>query len=585
MVIMDPAQSLHLDSDFYEPVFICNICKSILTDPVCRNDHITAIKPGSSEIDFENLIKLTVVNSNNDVQPPPNDVSSEYELKNKLCAIIPRTDDSPIRSKQLCPVCGEISDDKNCRKNHDFKLEKDICTNCGVEYDSIEMLIQHGISCIPVDEYFAKTTESKLVESENAAEVGHGTLEPVATSLPHNIALITENGTGQYQVMALLSDDSVMKVEDSIFCRNFSLPQTNDVDTVLEWDESMSLAVLDVEDPSSELLPIDEKYDKLCKPELAEVEMLKNEPTILTIPENKLSNHAPGENRKLLLCDKCEMEFPDVDTFTTHYLGHGSDASFMCQFCWRNYTRLYWFRVHMKTHAHQMPIVCMFCDDYFMTTTLHETHLRTVHQLSKAEMDQLVEAMNKDQKNPFMCMECGKWLKSEKHLAMHRNMHEMVEGRIIPMESKDGKLNAATANRPVSDNPTLLNKRASGKSKMKPIHIFECNICSKNIRSIEEVRLHLLSHSENRLFKCEVCDERFRAMAQLQQHQCGGGRSMAFPADYHKCCECGKIFSHAAGLACHTRTHECYMEDYACDKCPLKFKVLSAYLIHRAKFH
>lgn len=503
---MDSILSSHLDPDFYEPVYICNLCKSVLTDPVCRNDHITAVNPDSSDIDFENLIKLTVVNSNSDIQPLSNDVNiimtSEYKSKNKLCAIIPRPKDSLVRS--LCPVCGEISDDEKCRKNHNFKPKKDICSNCGVEYDSLELLIQHSISCIPVDEYFVKTTELERVEPANVAGVGYDAVKPVVTSLPHNVAIITENdtlSTGQYQVMALPYDGSVVNVGDSVLGCNFSLPQMDDVDTVLEWDESISLAVLDVEDPSSELLAIDEKYDKFCKPELAEVEMLENEPNIPTIPENKSSKHAPEVNRKLLLCDKCDMEFPDMDTYITHYLGHGSNASFMCQFCWRHYTRLYWFRVHMKTHAHQMPIVCMFCDDYFMSSTLHETHLRTVHQLSRAEMGQLIRTINEDQKNPFMCMECGKWLKSEKHLAMHRNMHEMVKGRICPVETKGGKLDELTKSMSVSEHLTLLTKRSAKKSKMKPIHIFECNICSKNIRSIEEVRLHLLSHSENRLFK------------------------------------------------------------------------------------
>lgn len=53
----------YLDPASYEPVFICNICNTVLTEPVCRNDHITDNSINHLEIDFENLITSTVVSN------------------------------------------------------------------------------------------------------------------------------------------------------------------------------------------------------------------------------------------------------------------------------------------------------------------------------------------------------------------------------------------------------------------------------------------------------------------------------------------------------------------------------------------
>ncbi|EAT43995.1 AAEL004593-PA [Aedes aegypti] len=274
------------------------------------------------------------------------------------------------------------------------------------------------------------------------------------------------------------------------------------------------------------------------------------------------------------------MEFPDMDTFLPHHLSHGTSASFDCQFCLRHYTRLYWFRTHMETHADLLPIVCKFCDDYFLSTKLHVEHLQSVHQVDHDGEDKILKSLEYIQKNPYLCMRCGRWFKSKKHLEAHQKTHDMVKGRTVPVDEPI----RADENTPTSsDHSPATVSSLKDDEKKKPIHIFECNICSANIRSIDEVRQHLLSHSENRPFKCEVCNERFSSTAQLQQHNCKQSKSTEINS--YKCKDCDKVFSHAAGLAFHIRTHEQQLEAFSCDKCPEKFKVMSSYLLHRIKNH
>lgn len=142
--------------------------------------------------------------------------------------------------------------------------------------------------------------------------------------------------------------------------------------------------------------------------------------------------HKLVENRRPLRCVTCNMEILDVDTLVAHYLSHGS-STFICQFCMRRYSRSHWFKVHMKNHAHELPIVCPLCDDSFLFTKLHEDHLETVHNLSVPDIGR---TLLDNQKNAFMCMECGRWLKSEKHLESHRAMHDMVKGRTVQLKNQ-----------------------------------------------------------------------------------------------------------------------------------------------------
>lgn len=312
----------------------------------------------------------------------------------------------------------------------------------------------------------------------------------------------------------------------------------------------------------------------------------------------------PVETRKLLLCKKCGEEFPDMDTFVPHHILHGYSGRFECQFCSRRYTRLHWFRFHMETHADQLPVVCKFCDDYFLSTKLHDEHLQSVHDVDHDGMDKVLLSLEVIKNNPFLCMGCGRWLKSKKHLEMHHQMHALAKRKVAAADEPvlnyyyfvivmlchssycfqiPTSMNSTSASADVSK-PTV---SSSKTGKKKPIHIFECNICSANIRSIDEVRLHLMSHSANHPYKCEACHERFPSTSQLQQHSCK--RSVTISTSTYKCNECGKVFSQAAGLACHVKTHEDAaskkIETFSCDDCPEKFRVLSSYLIHRAKNH
>lgn len=447
----------YLDPASYEPVFICNICNRVLTEPVCRNEHITQnFGPNPLDVDFENLIKSTVVR-NSGGQPCTTETSSDSELKQgKVCAIIPHPSKSQSPTHFLCPECGEITLDAKCRKDHNFQTMKDKCPVCDVECSSLESLIRHRKDCVPIEECFSNTTDLlSSVSLQNLGEDMYGIGQPAGMNLSDNFATMVQKGTlgtGQYQVTTgfVGDNDPIMDLLDTAMDGDLSLPLSDEIDGVLEWDDSMSLAVLDLDNVTSEI----SVFDDFLKTDMEMVEVSKPEiqspPVII---EDKMPIQLPAETRKLLLCKKCGEEFPDMDTFVPHHILHGYSGRFECQFCSRRYTRLHWFRFHMETHADQLPVVCKFCDDYFLSTKLHDEHLQSVHDVDHDGMDKVLLSLEVIKNNPFLCMGCGRWLKSKKHLEMHHQMHALAKRKV------------AAADEPI---PTSMNSTSASADVSKP---------------------------------------------------------------------------------------------------------------------
>lgn len=561
---------LSLDPDYYEHIYVCHICCGVSTEPVCGNNHV----PDDLSIDFENLIQPTILSANNQLV-----TAKEDKQKDKICAVIPpfSTNQQTLNQDYLCPTCGDISTDIECKKNHDIQTLKDVCSVCETEFSSINEMIQHDKCCQPFNRSCVDSVMS-LVSLCNADQI-NSVVKPFAIYLPENFASMVQKGslgTGQYQVVAVDTNSLQDEVMNTLSASDFGLAQN-----IMEWDESMDLAVLDIDDSTFEVLGNEES---LFEPNIAvaysaqlQIESPKHGQISSTSARKELKERKHIENRRQLRCVICEIELLDVDALVAHYLTHGS-STFICQFCLRHYSRSHWFKVHMKTHAHEMAIVCALCDDLFLSTKLHAEHLETVHNLYVAETER---KLLDHQKNPFMCMECGRWLKSEKHLESHRRMHEMGRSAKLehPMTTTDKSICSGGKNTiklacMESTTTTVLNQ-----GKKKPIHIFECNICSATIKSIEEIRQHMMSHDAHQHFKCEACNQQFQTAAQMDQHKC-----IKHAANLNTCTDCSKVFSHPAGLPYHLKADH-QVEAISCDKCQLKFKMLGTYLIHRARHH
>lgn len=93
-----------------------------------------------------------------------------------------------------------------------------------------------------------------------------------------------------------------------------------------------------------------------------------------------------------------------------------------------------------------------------------------------------------------------------------------------------------------------------------------CKICSKDFKYANDLRKHLLIHSDERPFQCLQCDQKFRQAGCLKNHiACQHGTNTVYTCYY-----CNKSFPIKERLRLHMRVHS-GERPYKCSLCPKTF--------------
>uniref|UniRef100_A0A1Q3FIS3 C2H2-type domain-containing protein n=1 Tax=Culex tarsalis TaxID=7177 RepID=A0A1Q3FIS3_CULTA len=576
-----------MDHDYYEQVFICPICKTFSSEPKCKNNH-NALANNDRKSTINKLLA--------------NFVSVGYRIVPNTGApksFNPRSY-PPVKQSFICHVCGVESFEVTCTKNHDnVKIPKDACDRCPAEFNSVSELLQHKASdhVVKVKQEPLEVPTEEVDTTGNEISLVTMPTEKVSKLSDKFTQLVLKGtlGIGQYQVMTSNAGFVYPEIEEK-------------EEDILEWDDSIELAVL----TSGASVTSFVKSEEVVVPKTEQpTKQAPIKPT--TIAETI------KQPRQFFRCLKCEQEFPNVDGLVFHAcLQRNQFPGFQCQFCQRWYVKEQWFARHMKLHSALLPLPCHDCDGGFLTPEELEEHrcVKKVKPKPKEVID-VVECEGSEHisiskrsrivlPHYYVCQICNIALRSERQLNLHLHIHELAKANAMGVEKQI----------PPSPPEAISTSKSPPK---KQIHIFECNICSLTMSSIEEVRVHLATHASNRLYKCESCNERFATTRNLQQHKCAKAVPTPAPppkqpskrkakdppqqevrpklipentgpkveeAFEHKCVHCGKSFGQAAGLACHLKEHGGDPEGrFQCEKCPMKFKILRNLIVHRAKLH
>lgn len=112
------------------------------------------------------------------------------------------------------------------------------------------------------------------------------------------------------------------------------------------------------------------------------------------------------------------------------------------------------------------------------------------------------------------------------------------------------------------------------------ISSFVCGQCGKRFGTAATLKLHELTHTNERPHACDLCDKTFSLVNNLNVHK----KNVHYGVRSHRCDECGKRFACKRNLQYHLGTHKTD-KPYTCNKCNKSFPQKENLLRHQKVIH
>uniref|UniRef100_A0A8C6U0S6 Zinc finger protein n=1 Tax=Neogobius melanostomus TaxID=47308 RepID=A0A8C6U0S6_9GOBI len=216
---------------------------------------------------------------------------------------------------------------------------------------------------------------------------------------------------------------------------------------------------------------------------------------------------------------------------------------------------------------------CLLCESSFPSEEILAAHLQSLHQRPSTE------------EKEFKCRNCGKKFPIKQALQRHYEQHKEAckgDARFIckaescgkRFKSKDalkkhkGNVHTGSARRKLTC--TICNRKCSSSLNLqehrKTHEIFECHDCDKKFISTNQLKRHMITHSEKRPYTCEVCNRSFKRLDQVTAHKIIHSEDKPY-----KCKLCGKEFAHRNVYKNHKKTHS-EERPFQCEECKALFR-------------
>lgn len=134
----------------------------------------------------------------------------------------------------------------------------------------------------------------------------------------------------------------------------------------------------------------------------------------------------------------------------------------------------------------------------------------------------------------------------------------------------------------------------------QPAKMYPCDVCKKEFSRGQTLRVHMLTHTEERPFECDICQEQFKSETYLKAHKlrhsgvknfscadCPQSFCTKTELNFHcrnmhseekplECPECNKGFVKQSQLQVHMKVHakEKASSSFKCPKCAMGFKTI-----------
>uniref|UniRef100_A0A9L0J1Q2 Zinc finger protein n=1 Tax=Equus asinus TaxID=9793 RepID=A0A9L0J1Q2_EQUAS len=216
---------------------------------------------------------------------------------------------------------------------------------------------------------------------------------------------------------------------------------------------------------------------------------------------------------------------------------------------------------------------CPQCESSFTSEEILAEHLQTLHQKPTEE-------------KKFKCKNCGKKFPVKQALQRHFEQHQETcrgDARFVCKANSCGKrVKSKDALRRHQENVhtgdpkkklicSVCNKKCSSASSLqehRKIHeIFDYQECMKKFISANQLKRHMITHSEKRPYNCEICNKSFTRLDQVGAHKIIHSEDKPY-----KCKLCGKGFAHRNVYKNHKKTHSEERPFHSSDECKALFQ-------------
>ncbi|XP_044727283.1 zinc finger protein 260-like isoform X2 [Chrysoperla carnea] len=260
-----------------------------------------------------------------------------------------------------------------------------------------------------------------------------------------------------------------------------------------------------------------------------------------------LGKHMQRKHRaKPLNCSECKLKFFHPLHLKQHQELTHNPLNLTCKICNKVLKDIYSLRDHKLTHSNQKLRPCERCDESFKNNRELESHNEEVHGIIEKRVT---------------CHICGKSV-TKKYLDDHLEIHKERE-----------KITCDKCSKTFISELTL-------KRHIKEIHDNErnhlCNICGHGLRTASKLRIHLLTHSNERPFACDRCEKTFLRVDGLKDHFA----RVHLKERNQQCSFCSRAFFNKKDLTCHIRSRHTGEKPYKCEFCDKAFIQRSALNYH-----
>ncbi|XP_001862234.2 zinc finger protein 595 [Culex quinquefasciatus] len=282
--------------------------------------------------------------------------------------------------------------------------------------------------------------------------------------------------------------------------------------------------------------------------------------------------HSEPGTSKEYACSQCDKTFRLYSTYHRHKGTHTGIKRYACTICEQTFSQPTSLKYHMRNvHTLEKPFRCEDCGDSFRLSSAFNKHRDKYHSpnavvedkvacptcleefLTKSLLQQHVRSVHEERKE-FACLECGKVYKNFANLNRHRDSHN--ETRKHPCSFCDKSFTQQ-----ISLNNHIRNRHTGEEP-------FMCADCGETFRDSSVFYKHRANQHPNQqagqTFPCETCGEQFAQKPLLLKHRRSAHLSQLV------CPECGKLFSSSSTLNRHLETHS-DTRKYGCSFCELSF--------------